>query len=682
MRVDEDVRSISGYLEAGRRAMDEHDQSSYDDGSYDETTYSRSRRSGFPQDSSALYSSPPSASTRRQSRRGAEPGSSSMAMDLENSYAPSPASRSRSRYQDDERVDDDDVQGESGDSVIDYGEAADGYDDGYEDDVGGRSSHSIGQNRGRASGLSDRGLDSRRQSSRFDLSGSAAPYDDDDQAPMDLGGGDMPSFNIDDSEGERDYGDGAVSGREEEDDEEDDDGRRDDEPEEPPRYYDDDDGGSERSRNDDDEDAEEVEGLAEVIEEDDPQRTPTQSSKRRGRPPKEGSAPRSVGRGKPKSLSEQGHFERERIASGRGRAGSVIDGDVRRSTRHRYAPLEYWRGERAIYGRPSLPSRPQRRPDSADADETIDENVFEEAPKKTYGVPVLREIIRYSRPPGEGTFTGLRLPNKKPVNGETRGRPPKRKMKRKKTAASDGDESDEEDEELDPTQPTRNPEDGWDDETDPHGTVWDADRQCEVERRIACPYSQVRAKPATNSSFSFEKVFGVDEYMASGILEIPVGGSKPTKPTKDNNYSFAIWQGGLDIRVHRTMFRLGPGGMFMVPKGNTYSIENCSQRKAVIWFTQARHPKGAPAPEGPIIQRYAPWPQTAAAAVEMSPATIKRERATSSAAAAEGGSGAKGRKKQAVASSSSPEIVASSSSGAGGSQAKKKKKGRPPKGRA
>lgn len=99
--------------------------------------------------------------------------------------------------------------------------------------------------------------------------------------------------------------------------------------------------------------------------------------------------------------------------------------------------------------------------------------------------------------------------------------------------------------------------------------------------------------------------------MAAGILEIPVGGSKPTKPTKDNNYvsvpsilqarlclaltlaiflcqTFVVLEGAVDVRVHRTMFRMSPGGMFMVPKGNTYSIENCCQRRARIFFAQAR----------------------------------------------------------------------------------------------
>ena len=53
---------------------------------------------------------------------------------------------------------------------------------------------------------------------------------------------------------------------------------------------------------------------------------------------------------------------------------------------------------------------------------------------------------------------------------------------------------------------------------------------------IVCTSSQVRPRTAFNNSFAFEKVFGVDEFMAAGVLDIPVGGSKPTKPTKDNNY--------------------------------------------------------------------------------------------------------------------------------------------------
>lgn len=53
MRVDEDVRSISGYLQAGRRAMDEHDDEGYDD----ETSYNDTTRQMSRADETALYAS-------------------------------------------------------------------------------------------------------------------------------------------------------------------------------------------------------------------------------------------------------------------------------------------------------------------------------------------------------------------------------------------------------------------------------------------------------------------------------------------------------------------------------------------------------------------------------------------------------------------------------------------------
>jgi centromere protein C len=53
---------------------------------------------------------------------------------------------------------------------------------------------------------------------------------------------------------------------------------------------------------------------------------------------------------------------------------------------------------------------------------------------------------------------------------------------------------------------------------------------------IACTSSQIHVRSAHNSTFAFEKVFGVDEFMAAGVLHIEVGGQKPVKPSKDNNY--------------------------------------------------------------------------------------------------------------------------------------------------
>lgn len=488
MRVDEDVRSISGYLQAGRRAMDEHDDEGYDD----ETSYNDTTRQMSRADETALYASSSSPRSIARSRRSGPsgssyisgrgdadqiPGSSSMAaMDLENSYAPSPVSRSSRRGLDDSLSMSRPVQrDDQDDSMVDYGSGAE--DDYGDDDPAGRSATSIGQNRGRASGVSQ--YDNSRRRSDFDMSESAPYYgdDNDDAPPMDMNAGDMPSFNVDDS-ADRDEGD--VSGEEVE------------------RFVD---AGLDVGADDD-------ENLPEVIEdedeelrvmEDEQQALDAGIKRKRGRPPK--GALDATGKRLPVDL--RGKVISERVISTRGRAGSVMDGDVRRSLRHRYAPLEYWRGERAIYGRPSSAAsrdRRRRRPDSAEGeeeddaaeeapnpDDTVDENVFEDAPVKTFGgpVPSLREIIRVPRGLNEGTFTGMKIARKKAAAGAGAGpgRPPKKRGRKRKGSASDAED---EDEEPDPTAPTRNPEDGWDDSTDPHGTVWDVERQSEIERS-KCP---------------------------------------------------------------------------------------------------------------------------------------------------------------------------------------------------
>lgn len=43
-------------------------------------------------------------------------------------------------------------------------------------------------------------------------------------------------------------------------------------------------------------------------------------------------------------------------------------------------------------------------------------------------------------------------------------------------------------------------------------------------------------KPTHNNRFAFQKIFTELDYLAGGILVIPAGAEKPTKPAKDNSY--------------------------------------------------------------------------------------------------------------------------------------------------
>ena len=153
------------------------------------------------------------------------------------------------------------------------------------------------------------------------------------------------------------------------------------------------------------------------------------------------------------------------------------EGGVRRGTRQRYAPLEWWRNEKVVYG------------------------------KRENGIsycPIVKAIVRIPKEPP------------KPLGKHAR----KRGNTHRRT----------------PAPGVGNPEEGWDDQTEPLGVVLDWTTKEEVERRIAFPSSQLQYKSASDEMFFFQKIFGDAEYMAAGQLLIPVNGRKPTKTTKDNTY--------------------------------------------------------------------------------------------------------------------------------------------------
>ncbi|KAE8219331.1 hypothetical protein CF319_g6956 [Tilletia indica] len=275
----------------------------------------------------------------------------------------------------------------------------------------------------------------------------------------------------------------------------------------------------------------------------------------------------------------------------------------RRGKRFRYAPLEWWRGERAIFGRARLPAIREGDEDDDHEDDEDDSQVgeddFEDRPRRgqqfLLPVPVLKEVIRRPRAPGEGTFSGMSI--RKTKTGRKKGVKATKDAaaaaakKKRKSGGSDSEEDDSEREiQFDERGFTRQPEDGWDEETDQMGLVWNADAGEETTRRIACQRNEVKTRKVFNSDFKFEKVFGVDDFMAAGVIEIPVGGSKPVKPSKTNSYTFIVMEGAVRVRIHRSNFVMAPGGMFLVPKGNTYSIENVSKRESRLFFAQARDP--------------------------------------------------------------------------------------------
>lgn len=53
---------------------------------------------------------------------------------------------------------------------------------------------------------------------------------------------------------------------------------------------------------------------------------------------------------------------------------------------------------------------------------------------------------------------------------------------------------------------------------------------------IAFPASMIETKPAGKQNYRFQKIFSEGDFLAGGLLEIPVNEKKPLKPARDNSY--------------------------------------------------------------------------------------------------------------------------------------------------
>ncbi|KAI9065444.1 hypothetical protein FKP32DRAFT_495726 [Trametes sanguinea] len=233
-----------------------------------------------------------------------------------------------------------------------------------------------------------------------------------------------------------------------------------------------------------------------------------------------------------------------------------MDG-VRRSKRLRYSPLAWWRLEKVVYGR-------------------------RESGKCL--VPSIKEIHR--------------IPQVKP---EPLGARKKRGSSRRKSRTATAEPEVQQVVVYDP-------EEGWDDQTDPHCEVLEYGEDKEVMRReysrhlcvvainiltswiagVAFTAKMLAPKAAAQGAFYFQKIFGDGDFLAAGQLIIPPGSTKPTKGTKDNTFIFYVIQGAVKFAVHKSNFVLATGACFMVPRGNVYYIQNVCDRDAKLFFAQAR----------------------------------------------------------------------------------------------
>jgi len=133
-----------------------------------------------------------------------------------------------------------------------------------------------------------------------------------------------------------------------------------------------------------------------------------------------------------------------------------------------------------------------------------------------------------------------------------------------------------------------NPEEGWDDKMETQAIVKEYPGDEDVERRIAFTARMFAPRAVANNEWFFQKIFGDGDFIAAGQIVIPPKGRKPRKSSKDNTFIFLVIEGAVNLKVCETSLIIASGGMFMIPRGNTYSIENIAERDAKLFFTQAR----------------------------------------------------------------------------------------------
>ncbi|KAJ7841776.1 Mif2/CENP-C like-domain-containing protein [Mycena leptocephala] len=224
----------------------------------------------------------------------------------------------------------------------------------------------------------------------------------------------------------------------------------------------------------------------------------------------------------------------------------VPDG-VRRSKRVPYEPLEWWRNEKVEFG--------GRDPNGG-----------------PILVPRIKAIIRIPKEPVVPLGKKGRARKRSTPAPNSKGKETVKIVEKIVEVGVEG----------------ANPEEGWDDETEMQAVVKAYPSDTDVNRRIAFTAKMFKPVPAANNEWFFQKIFGDGDFIAAGQIVIPPKGRKPSKPSKDNTFIFFVIEGAVNLKVCETSVIVASGGMFMIPRGNTYFIENIAERDAKLFFTQAR----------------------------------------------------------------------------------------------
>ncbi|KAH8813548.1 Mif2/CENP-C like-domain-containing protein [Flagelloscypha sp. PMI_526] len=340
------------------------------------------------------------------------------------------------------------------------------------------------------------------------------------------------------------------------------------------------------------------------FQQEDPSPTPPPRTKIQNKPSaKPPSKPKSkvttTTRRKKENLAETPTSAKRRARSGsvapliekipRSRTSDEDTTGLRRSTRYRYTPLAFWRLEKPVYARPTPPPS-----DEEDSDDELGLRIRKE---KRAALPYIKELERYPEEPviplGKAGRNQRAAKARESRSGASKPREVRivhEIINRHYNDRHDDVANHRNSNGTNSRDPDIEDTEDWDYDTQEKCIVLKyPEIDVEVNRRIAAPKHKQNPIPSKGGGWHYEKLFDDANYTAQGILILPPGGKKPSKGSKDNTFHFFVHEGAVNLAIHNSNRLLAKGACFMVPRGNTYFIQNVSQtHRAFLVFTQSR----------------------------------------------------------------------------------------------
>ncbi|KAK5017254.1 Mif2/CENP-C like-domain-containing protein [Cryomyces antarcticus] len=119
--------------------------------------------------------------------------------------------------------------------------------------------------------------------------------------------------------------------------------------------------------------------------------------------------------------------------------------------------------------------------------------------------------------------------------------------------------------------------------------LWDAGRDAvgdeEIVTELAFSNRSIQTREVADATFRFAKIMTLS-FFGCGMVELPPYAAKKLKNSRKMHMVFFVHAGRVTVQVAESVFSLGKGGVWQVPRGNVYGITNESDRTAKIFFAQ------------------------------------------------------------------------------------------------